>query len=136
MMKLRLVIMLAVFSSLLGQMASAQYTYASPVDGWDSLRTHIRYPELLRRAGIEGCAFVDARIDSTGEILAPVAIHATSDQFEGAVHDALFQTKWHPAIDNGKPVSSVIQFPVFFFLKGNNTEKRIIIERERPQIYH
>ena len=135
-MKFNPVIVLAIFSLIVAQEdVSAQTVNASPVGGWDSLKAHIKYPELLQRAAVEGCAIVTVRIDSTGAVIAPICIRATEATLEYVVQDALYSVKWHPALDNGKPVSSVVEIPVFFFITNKLVDNRIIIEREQPPIY-
>jgi len=93
----------------------------SPVIGWDSLASLIRYPEVPRRAGMEGAAFVFGSIDTSGSI-DTVTIYAI-EPFKEAVRRAIYSTKWQHI----KHMHSSLHFNVHFFISNR---KRVNVEVE------
>ena len=78
------------------------------------------YPELLRRAGIEGQVLLEARIDSTGRVQAASiwVVSATNPDFVGPARQALLATLFRPARVNGRPVSMLVRVPFAFSIRG------------------
>jgi len=85
----------------------------SPVIGWDALKDSMFYPEILRRAGVEGAAYVYGVIDSTGSIES-VTIYANMERFKESVRKAIYSTKWHTP----KHQKWTLAFNVHFFISG------------------
>ncbi|MCP4581709.1 MAG: energy transducer TonB [candidate division Zixibacteria bacterium] len=76
------------------------------------------YPEMARRAGIEGVVWVNVLISSDGSVR-DVKIIKDSDAnagFEEAAIDAAMQSTWKPAISNGRPVAVWTAYKVQFIL--------------------
>ena len=108
---------------------------ASPVMGWDSVKSLIVYPEIARRAGVEDIARVSVEIDSLGNV--------TSIDFAGAgifspsVKSTLRNVKWIPETFNGLKRASQIVFDVQFQLQNmSNFPKRrvLLIEATNPAV--
>jgi len=95
-------------------------TPGSPVIGWDSLKASIEYPELLRRAGAEGAAYVYGQIGSDGSI-DTMTIYANFPQFEQSVRKALLATKWHTP----KNMKWTLHLNIHFHIRGHT---RMLIE--------
>jgi len=119
--------MKAILFTLLFTFASAiaQDYRAHPVIGWDSLSASIRYPEILRRAGVEGAANVIAKFDSTGAI-DTILVTANHEVFRHSIEYTLRSTKWHPGMYRGKATPSAAFFNVHFYI--NNDVRRISVE--------
>ncbi len=106
------IVVLGVLPSIL---MAQRYPQSTPIIGWDSLEHLMVYPEICRRGGIEGAAFVIGVVDSIGRI-DTLEIHANMKSFEKSVHDAIIQTKWQFS----RTQKSYIHFNVHFFLSGEN----------------
>lgn len=81
-----------------------------------------KYPEIARRAGIEGIVWVSVLLDKSGNVR-DVRISRDSGQnagFEEAAIEAARQTVWKPAISNGQPVALWVSYKIVFTLKNGN----------------
>jgi len=79
-----------------------------------------QYPEMARRAGIEGVVWVNALVDKEGKVR-DVQILKNSGAnagFEEAAIEAAKQTVWKPAISNGQPVALWVSYKIVFTLRG------------------
>jgi len=76
------------------------------------------YPDLARRAGIEGYLWLQVLVDKEGKVR-DVQIYKDSGAkagFEEAAIDAAYRCVWKPAIANGAPVAVWITYKVVFKL--------------------
>ena len=74
------------------------------------------YPEIARRAGIEGTVWVMILVDKTGKVR-DVQITKGPEMFHEAAREAAWKSVWKPAIQNHKPVAVWVTYPVRFTLK-------------------
>jgi len=89
-----------------------------PIGGFGAIQSKLVYPEIARKAGIEGQVTVYAHIDEKGnvkdtKILVPLG---NSGCNEAAVA-AIKAVKWKPAKQRDKPVAVWVSIPVKFKLK-------------------
>lgn len=77
------------------------------------------YPDLARRAGIEGKVWLRVLIDRDGRVREVRVEKSTNPNagFEEAAVVAAWQTVWRPAIANGLPISVPVTYAVEFKLK-------------------
>ena len=87
-----------------------------PIGGVEAFRKNIFYPELARKAGVEGQVIVLTYIDRTGKVVKTEVIQSLMGCDQAAV-DAIVKTKWHPAMQRDEPVPVKISIPVVFRLK-------------------
>ncbi|MBN2414066.1 TonB family protein [candidate division KSB1 bacterium] len=89
-----------------------------PVDGFAAVQKNLVYPEIARKAGIEGRVVVNIHIDENGNVTETEIMQSLGDNGcdESAIN-ALKSVKWEPAKQDGKPVSVWIGIPVVFKLK-------------------
>lgn len=75
-----------------------------------------RYPELLRRAGVEGHVVIRFVVDTAGHpVLASLEILESDHQlFTSAVREAFVQFRFLPAEVNGRKVPQLVQLPFRF----------------------
>ena len=78
------------------QKANAQYepTEICPVIGWDSLKALIKYPEIAKRAGVQGNVDVSIYFDSLGNI-GDIKIIGY-EIFYHPITEAIKNVKWSP----------------------------------------
>lgn len=89
-----------------------------PIGGFQAIQKKLVYPEIARKAGIEGQVTIYAHIDEKGNvkntrILVPLG---NSGCNEAAVA-AIKAVKWRPAKQRDKPVAVWVSIPVKFKLK-------------------
>lgn len=79
------------------------------------------YPEMARRAGIEGVVWVNALVDKEGKVRNVIVVKDSGANagFEEAAIDAAKKTVWKPAISNGQPVALWVTYKIVFKLKGS-----------------
>jgi len=73
------------------------------------------YPEIARRAGIEGTVFVRMLVDKTGRVR-DVLVDKGPEIFYPAVKEAALKSIWRPAIQNKRPVAVWVGYPIRFKL--------------------
>jgi periplasmic protein TonB len=78
-----------------------------------------KYPEIARRAGIEGTVWVKALVDKEGKVRDVIVVKSsgTNAGFEEAAIESAKATIWKPAIANGQPLSLWITYKIDFKLK-------------------
>ncbi|MCK5125127.1 MAG: energy transducer TonB [candidate division Zixibacteria bacterium] len=83
------------------------------------------YPELAKKAGIEGYVFIQAYIDKTGAVKKAKVIKSSKKDngFEEAAIKAAYLCLYQPAIQNGKPVGVWISYKVKFALDSEDKDK-------------
>ena len=89
-----------------------------PIGGFDAIHKNLVYPEIARKAGIEGTVIVYARISKDGNVIATRIIKplGNSGCNEAAI-SAIKKVKWKPAMQRDKPVTVWVSVPVRFKLK-------------------
>lgn len=85
-----------------------------PIGGLNSIQAKIVYPELARRAGIEGKVFVRAYVDETGSVTRAEVIKGIGLGCDEAALDAVLNTKFNPGKQRGKPIKVQVVIPISF----------------------
>jgi TonB family protein len=78
-----------------------------------------RYPEMARKAQIEGKVYVEVLIDIRGKVRGARIIRDSGANagFEEAALEAAWKGEWRPAMQNKQPVAVRVSYPVVFKLK-------------------
>lgn len=110
-------ILVVIVCALLGSYSTAQVQrpindLARPSAGWDSLKSMIVYPEIARRAGVEGLSNVAVKLDTAGNVV-DIMISGY-DIFDTSIEGAIKKAAWLPEMDNGKARSTSVFFDVQF----------------------
>ena len=126
------VYVLSIFS--FAQIENEDYTQASPIIGWDSLRSIIErpenYPEILRRAGVAGNIYLSLLIDSTGNLLKLEPAYSYLSKVDSfnykylipVVEKMLDSVKWKPSYKNFEPINDKI-YRYFSFILINDKDR-------------
>lgn len=116
------------------KMTYAQTEHARPSVGWDSLKSMIVYPEIARRAGVEGLSNVAVKIDASGAVVD--IIISGYDIFDAVIEQAVKKTSWIPEMENGKSVPTSVFFDVQFQYRNTKgiVRKTLVIEAEKPVV--
>lgn len=82
------------------------------------------YPEIARKGGIEGKVIVRVLIDKDGKPKkAQIVKNPGIDIFDEAAIEAVMQSTYSPAIQNGRPVKCWMTIPINFRLTGPQTQQ-------------
>ena len=109
---------------------------AMPEGGWDSFKAKFFFPEIARRAQLEGGVLAIFTIDTTGAIQDTVRFPVSTEFFNMPVRRAIHSTKWIPAKRQGNPVASSVSFSVFFTIRDAQNHKRLFVDTTRAKMVH
>ncbi|NBC26324.1 MAG: TonB family protein [Bacteroidetes bacterium] len=92
------------------------------IGGLASIQKNIRYPEMARRAGIEGRVYVQFIVNEQGEVERPKVIRGIGGGADEEALRAVKQAKFKPGIQRGQPVRVQYSLPVVFRLQNGETD--------------
>jgi len=87
------------------------------IGGIQSIQNRLYYPEISKRAGIEGRVTVEAVIDEKGNVISITVLKSVFSQLDEIALNAVKETKFLPGKQRGKPVKVKIAIPIDFKLK-------------------
>jgi protein TonB len=88
-----------------------------PIGGIQAIQSKIIYPEIAKRAGIEGKVYVLAFVDETGTVTKAEIIKGLGAGLDEAALKAVKATKFKPGKQRGKPVKVQVSIPIVFKLQ-------------------
>ncbi len=88
-----------------------------PIGGNMAILQKIIYPEIAKRAGVEGKVYVLAFVDENGDVRDAKIIKGIGAGCDEAALDAVKKTKFKPGKQRGKPVRVQVYIPVVFKLQ-------------------
>lgn len=89
-----------------------------PIGGFAAIQSKLVYPEIARKAGIEGTVTVQAKISERGEVIdTRILVPLGNSGCNEAAVAAIKAVKWKPAKQRDKPVAVWVSIPVRFKLK-------------------
>ena len=80
-------------------------------------RTQPEYPELARRAGLEGTVYVKILVDKEGRVRDAILMRDVGGGLGEAAVEAVKKWVYTPAIQNNRPVAVWVAQPVIFSLR-------------------
>lgn len=90
---------------------------AEPIGGIAAIQQRVRYPEMARRAGIEGTVFVQFVVNEDGSVQDLVCVRDPGGGTCEAAIEAIRQTQFRPGRQRGRPVRVRMSLPVSFRLR-------------------
>lgn len=87
-----------------------------PIGGIAAIQSKIIYPEIAKRAGVEGKVYVLAFVDENGNVTKAQVLKGLGAGLDDAALDAIKQTKFKPGKQRGKPVKVQVSIPIVFKL--------------------
>jgi protein TonB len=88
-----------------------------PIGGIQAIQSKIVYPEIAKRAGVEGKVYVLAFVDEKGIVTNAKIIKGLGAGCDEAALNAVKQTKFKPGKQRGKPVKVQVSIPIVFKLQ-------------------
>jgi len=89
----------------------------SPIGGIKAIQKNITYPEIAKKAGIQGRVFVKAYIDSSGTVRKTEIIKGIGSGCDEVAMKAVKKVMFIPGIQGGKPVGVQVTVPILFKLQ-------------------
>ena len=89
-----------------------------PIGGLDVIYENLEYPEIARRAGIEGIVVIQFVVDQTGQVSDFNIIRDIGGGAGDAAINAIRQTQWEPGRQRGRAVPVRFQIPIRFVLQN------------------
>lgn len=88
-----------------------------PIGGIAGIQQKIIYPEIAKRAGVQGRVFVKAFVNEIGDVNKVELIRGIGAGCDEAAMEAVKGTKFKPGKQRGKPVKVQVTVPVLFKLQ-------------------
>ncbi len=88
-----------------------------PIGGIAAIQSKIVYPEIAKRAGVEGTVYIKAYVDKNGKVTKAVVLRGIGAGCDKAAEKAVEETKFIPGKQRGKPVNVMVSIPVVFRLQ-------------------
>ncbi|MEJ2104184.1 MAG: TonB family protein [Ignavibacteriaceae bacterium] len=87
-----------------------------PIGGIAEIQKKIEYPEIAKRAGLEGKVYVRAYVDENGDVIKAEVVKGLGGGCDEAALDAIVKTKFSPGTQRGKPIKVQVTIPIIFKL--------------------
>jgi protein TonB len=87
-----------------------------PIGGIKAIQEKIVYPEIAKRAGVEGKVYILAFVDESGNVTKANVLKGIGAGCDEAALNAVLKTKFKPGKQRGKPVNVQVSIPVIFKL--------------------
>lgn len=88
-----------------------------PIGGIAAIQSAVVYPEIAKRAGVEGTVYVEAFVDETGNVTRTSVVKGIGAGCDEAAEAAVKKTKFKPGKQRGKPVKVRMSIPIRFRLQ-------------------
>lgn len=87
------------------------------IGGIGSLQKKIKYPEIAKKAGVEGTVFVQFVVDENGNVVDPTVIKGIGAGCDEEALRVVRDAKFKPGRQRGKPVKVKFSLPIRYKLK-------------------
>ncbi|OGU74572.1 MAG: hypothetical protein A2V93_01710 [Ignavibacteria bacterium RBG_16_34_14] len=88
-----------------------------PIGGVKGIQEKISYPQIAKKAEVEGKVIIRAFVDETGTVTKAEIIKGIGAGCDQAALDAVLKTKFKPCRQRGNPVRVQVSIPIIFKLK-------------------
>jgi protein TonB len=89
-----------------------------PIGGIQAIHDLIVYPEIAKRAEVEGRVYILAYVDEGGKVTKTEVLKGIGAGCDEAAEYAVKHTKFSPGKQRGKPVRVKVMIPILFKLEG------------------
>jgi len=88
-----------------------------PIGGIQGIQKRIVYPEIAKRAGVQGRVYVRAYVDEHGIVRKAEIVKGIGAGCDEAAVKAVMATRFKPGMQRGKPVKVQVMVPILFKLR-------------------
>ena len=88
-----------------------------PIGGIQGIQKRIVYPEIAKRAGVQGRVYVRAYVDEKGIVRKAEVVKGIGAGCDEAAVKAVMETRFKPGMQRGKPVKVQVMVPILFKLR-------------------
>ncbi len=88
-----------------------------PIGGIAAIQRAVVYPEIAKRAGVEGTVYIEAFVDESGTVTRTLVVKGIGAGCDEAAQEAVMKTKFKPGKQRGKPVKVRMSIPIRFRLQ-------------------
>jgi protein TonB len=89
----------------------------TPIGGIAAIQSKIVYPEIAKRAGVEGTVYVLAYLNEEGTVVKTELVKGIGGGCDEAAEKAVKETRFTPGKQRGKPVKVKVMVPIKFKLE-------------------
>ena len=100
-----------------------------PYINLSDLQKKIVYPEIAKRANIEGKVMVRVLVGKVGKPIKTIIEKSDNELLNDAASKAIMGSLFAPAIQNGHPIDCWVSIPIQFKLGNKGTSKNDAFER-------
>ena len=93
-----------------------------PIGGIKAIQKNIVYPEIAKRAGIEGRVYVKAYVDSTGKVVKTEILRGIGGGCDEVAEAAVKKVEFIPGKQRGKRMNVQVTVPILFKLNGDSNK--------------
>jgi protein TonB len=90
-----------------------------PIGGVFGIQKRIVYPDIAKRAGVQGRVYIKAFVDENGDVKKTEVLRGIGAGCDEAAVEAVKNTKFKPGKQRGKPVKVQVSIPIKFVLSDN-----------------
>ena len=90
------------------------------IGGLASIQSNIKYPDIAKKAGIEGRVFVQFVVDENGKVQDPLVVRGIGAGCDEEAVRAVQLAKFKPGTQRGKAVKVKMSIPITFKLKDDS----------------
>lgn len=87
------------------------------IGGMEGLQKRVKYPEMARRANVEGKVFLQFIVDEQGNVVDPIVMRGIGAGADEEALRAIREAKFKPGMQRGKPVQVKFNLAVTFRLR-------------------
>ena len=87
-----------------------------PMGGISAIQRAVVYPEIAKRAGVEGTVYVEAFVNEEGKVTRTKVVKGIGAGCDEAAQDAVMKTTFKPGKQRGKAVKVRMSIPIRFRL--------------------
>ncbi len=88
----------------------------APIGGIQSIMKKIKYPEIARKAEIQGQVVIAASVNEKGDVVKAEIVKGIGGGCDEEAIKAILATKFSPGLQRGKPIKVKVSIPVVFRL--------------------
>lgn len=89
-----------------------------PLHGIAAIQQSVEYPEIARKAGVEGLVIIRAAVDKNGNVIKTQVLKGIGAGCDEAAAAAVAKAKFKPGMQRGIPVKVWVALPIRFRLKN------------------